>query len=441
MLKKKLLRDATLLTGSSLFMRCIGLSFQIWLVSRIGAAGVGLYALVSSVEFLAATFAISGIRFSATRLISEELGLGREGGVSRAMKLCLAYSLFFGLSAFIILFLFSERIGFLWVGDARTVLSLRILSLSLPFIAVSSVFYGYFVASGRIYKAALVLIAEQIIRVGSVIILLSFVSANDLELSCAAVSLGGTISEIASFFLMLTVFLFDRRRHKKAAEPSPRLPARMLGIAVPLALSAYARTSLSTVEQLLIPRGLKKAGFTANGALAGYGTISGMVFPIISFPSCLLTAFAELIVPELTAAQVLGKTEDISRTVSALLRKCLGFSLLIASLLFILSDVLGGGIYGSTQAAHYIKIFAFLVPIMYMDMVVDGCLKGLGQQIWSMGFNILDALLGVFLVYALLPRYALSGYIVIIFVEELINFSLSFYRLNRVTRVHIFTKA
>ncbi len=435
---KKLMRDTALLTASSLFMRCIALVFQMWLVSRIGAAGVGLYGLVSSVGFLAATVAISGIRFAATRLISEELGLGRAGGIGKAMELCLAYSLFFGVSSGLILLLCAEPIGFLWVGDARTVLSLKILSLSLPFISISSVMYGYFAASGRIFKAAAVMTAEQVIRIFLVIVFLSFAPHDDLEKSCAAVSAGGTAAEIASFLMMCTVFLFDRRKHKKAKVSSPRLPSRMLNIAVPLALSAYARTSLSTLEQLLVPRGLKKAGFSANGALAGYGTIQGMVFPIILFPSCVLASIAELIVPELTAAQVSGKEEDISRTVSKLLKKSLAFSLFIALMLFILSETLGKAIYKSDEAGMYIRMFSLLVPIMYMDMVTDGCLKGLGQQVWSMGFNIMDALIGVVLVYLLLPAFALEGYIFIIFLEEILNFSLSIWRLARVAKLRIF---
>ncbi|MEG0940737.1 MAG: polysaccharide biosynthesis C-terminal domain-containing protein [Oscillospiraceae bacterium] len=439
-MKKKLMHDTVFLTGSSLLMRSIGLLFQMWLVSRIGAAGVGLYGLVGSVDFLAATLAISGIRFASTRLISEEIGLGRVGGIGRAMKLCFAYSLFFGFSAFAILYFTAEPIGFLWVGDARTVLSLRILSYSMPFIAVSSVMYGYFSASGKIRKASVVLVAEQLVRIGLVVIFIQFSPHDDLEKSCAAVSAGSALSEVFSFFLMLTVFLLDRRHSRETAEPSPRLPSRMLNIALPLALSAYARTALSTLEQLLVPRGLKKAGYSANGALEGYGTIQGMVFPIILFPSCLLTALAELIVPELTAAQVSGKTEEISHIISALIRKCLAFSLFIAVLLFILSETLGKAIYGSADAGAYIKLFSLLVPVMYMDMVIDGCLKGLGQQVWSMGFNILDALTGVLLVCLLLPRFALSGYIAIIFLEELFNFSMSLWRLSRVTKINLFTK-
>ena len=68
---------------------------------------------------------------------------------------------------------------------------------------------------------------------------------------------------------------------------------------------------------------------------------------------------------------------------------------------------------------------------MYVDMVVDGCLKGLGQQVWSMGINILDAGLGVLLVYTLLPVGALDAYIGIIYFNELLNLTLSCARLRR----------
>ena len=74
---------------------------------------------------------------------------------------------------------------------------------------------------------------------------------------------------------------------------------------------------------------------------------------------------------------------------------------------------------------------------MYTDMLCDGCLKGLGQQLWSMGINILDALLGVILVWTLLPAYALSAYIVIIYFNECLNFALSIFRLGKVTKLRL----
>ena len=91
MLRKRLIYNTALLTGSSLLMSCIGMAFQVWLVGRIGSAGIGLYQLVLSVTNLCATFAISGIRFAATRLVSEEIGGDNSTGIRAAMGRCISY--------------------------------------------------------------------------------------------------------------------------------------------------------------------------------------------------------------------------------------------------------------------------------------------------------------------------------------------------------------
>ena len=213
---------------------------------------------------------------------------------------------------------------------------------------------------------------------------------------------------------------------------SPAGSKRMLRIAVPLAVSAYARSALSTLQHLLVPRGLRSAGFSADRALAGYGVVQGMVMPILFFPSCLLGALAELIVPELTEAQVRGDSKEIRRASRELIQDSFLYSAAVALFLFFCADPLAWAVYKSSQAGQYIRILAPLVPILYTDMTVDGCLKGLGQQVWSMGFNILDALLGLLLVVWLLPRYALGGYLVLVYVTESFNFVLSALRLRRV---------
>ncbi len=433
-MKRVLVYNTALLTASSLLMQGIAMAFQVWLVGRIGPAGIGLYQLVLSVTGLCATFAISGIRFASTRLVAEELGLENPGGVRAAMGRCLGYGALFGLAAAMILWELAEPIGFLWIGDARTVHSLRISAISMPCISLCSSMSGYFTACGRVWKPTLIHLIEQLSGIALVAFFLAQVPAGDIEKSCAAVTLGRAAADILSLVLMALAYLFDRRGHYHDTGAGGRLTVRMLHIAVPLALSAYARSALTTLQHLLVPKGLKAAGFSANSALAGYGVIQGMVLPVIFFPSCILSAAAELIVPELTAVQVQKNGRAIRRTARELLRLSVLFSLAVGAFLFACSDALGMLIYGSRDAGRYIRILAPLVPIMYTDMSVDGCLKGLGQQVWSMGINILDALLGLLLTWQLLPRYALTAYIGIICATELLNFGLSAGRLYKITR-------
>ena len=129
-----------------------------------------------------------------------------------------------------------------------------------------------------------------------------------------------------------------------------------------------------------------------------------------------------------------GERAEISRTVRSLLKKGSGYSLAVALAIFIFADRLGIAVYSSPEAGRFLRLLAPLIPIMYTDMLCDGCLKGLGQQMWNMGINVLDALLGVLLVWRVLPVYALTGYICIIYFNECLNFALSMLRLGKVIR-------
>ena len=88
-------------------------------------------------------------------------------------------------------------------------------------------------------------------------------------------------------------------------------------------------------------------------------------------------------------------------------------------------------IYNSSEAGVLIKVMAPLIPVMYLDHVVDGMLKGMGEQLYSMKVNIFDAAMSVVLVYIMVPLHGVYGYVVVIFMMEIINASLSIVKLFR----------
>jgi stage V sporulation protein B len=436
---RKMLLNTALLTAASFLMRSVGMAFQVYLSKMIGAAGIGLYSLIMSVSALAATVALSGIRFTATRLVAMELGRDSRGGVSAAIRRCLLYALACGAVAAAALWLGADIIGERWIGDARTVTPLRVLSLSLPAFSLTAVLSGYFTAVGHVIKPTIAQAVEQAIRIAAVIFALTVYRSGDLSVSCSIIVAGGVVGELASFFLHLSMYLRERRgdARESGGDGHPDMTRRMFATAVPLAFSAYARVALSTVQNLLIPRGLRKYGSSPETALADYGMIQGMVFPVITFPSAIFYSLAELLVPELTEAQMRGDDARIASLVGHTLRFATLFSLCAASVLLRFSGELGLSLYDSADAGRFIRALAPLMPVMYLDSVTDGMLRGLGQQMHSMRYNVLDSLISLALVYYLLPLHAVRGYIFIIYFTELFNFALSIRRLAKVSRLHI----
>jgi len=421
-----------------MFMRAVAVSFQVYLAGMIGPAGIGLFGLITSAQVLALTIAVSGIRFATTRLVSEELGLGNTRSVPQVMRRCILHALLFGTLASTLLFFGAPWIGRVAIGDVRTILPLRILAGSLPFVAVFASLSGYFVAVSRVIKSASVQVLEQLLRILFVVSLFLLRRPEGLEAALSTVVLGSVGAELSSSLLLFTLFLRDKRLLSKSGESGTKLTRRLLHISMPLAASTYARSALNTLQHMLVPRGLRHAGATGDDALISYGMVHGMALPIILFPSAMFYAVAELIVPELTAAQVRGDQARISYLASKLLRFSLYVSIGLGGLFFAFSQPLGQVIYPNTPGVGpYIRIFSFIMPIMFLDAITDGMLKGLGEQVYSMGVNIADSLLSVVLVYLLLPVFAVRGFIFMVFFTECFNFFFSIRRVSMITIIRV----
>ena len=441
-IKLKLVRqfiiNGLILTVTSVTMRLLTVAFNVYITDKVGAAGVGLFSLIMSVYAFAVTFATSGISLSATRLVSQQIVKGSGKGVTGAMLRCIIYSLIFGFTGGILLYSFSGIIASEWLGDIRALRSLRILAFSLPPLAVSAALSGYFSAVRRVAKNAVTNILEQFIRIFFTAALLVCVSGKGIEAASVAIVTGMLLSELLAFAVSFVLYLFDVKHMRDlTAPPSSDLTGRLIKMAVPIAVSSYIRSALVTLEHLLIPKGLIKNGSTSSEALSSYGVISGMVFPVIFFPMAFLTAFTGLIVPEVTRYKETESERAIEYVTGRIMKITVIFSVAAAGFFAYYSETLGMLLYDSAEAGKYIRIFAFLIPVMYIDNTTDAILKGLGEQFASMRYNIIDALVSVILVFFLLPPFGIKGYVIVIYFCEILNAALSIRKLLSCVKIKL----
>jgi len=432
---KKFILNTLILTGTSLLLQFVGVSYSVYISKKIGTSAMGIYQLIMSIFFFAITLSISGIGFCTTRMVAEELAHG-EKSLKRIMRRCTLYGVSFGTLTFILLLIFGKHIGTVWLRDARTVKSLYALGIMMPFMSLSAVISGYFTAVRRVFKSASSQIMEQILKIMISVYALNFLMPPGLEYACLAIVGGGSIAEILSTIYLYVLYLLETRKYNAVnskAKSGRHLSRKMFSIAVPIALSSYVRSGLVTMEHIMIPIGLEKSGVNKRLALSEYGIIHGMVMPIIFFPSALLTSFASLLIPEMAECREHNDIEQIRSIITRILKFTLLFSVGIAGIFVFYAEKLGDMIYQNANVGHFILIFAPLVIAMYLDTVVDGMLKGLNEQVASMRYNIIDAFVSVVLVYILLPVMGIWGYVVVIYISELLNMLLSIRRLIMVT--------
>ena len=433
---RRFMMNGLIMSVTSIALRVLSVGFNAFVSGKLGADGMGLLTLIMSVYGLSVTVAASGVNLASTRMCAEALGRGDGCEVRAALRRCLTYATVCGTAACAILYFSADAVALHWLCDERCTPSLRLLALSLPFIAASNVLHGYFTAVRRVAKTALCQIFEQLFKVFVTALALLCIVPDGIEYACMAIIGGGALAESVSFILALILYLFDRRQVKDGVcrkADGRRLTRTLFGITVPVAAAAYIRSGLSTLEHMLIPLGLKKNPATAETALATYGILCGMVMPVVMFPTALLYSFTGLLIPEFAETSAGGGGRRIGNMTSRVISLTLIFSVGTSALMSVFASELGMLIYGSPDAGVFIKIMAPLIPIMYLDHAVDAILKGLGEQLYCMKINILDAAVCTLLVWILCPIIGIYGYILTIYLAEVMNASLSIIKLYKVT--------
>lgn len=424
--RKRFFANGIMLTAVGITMRTVALFFNAFITRSVGAEGLGLYTIVMTVYNFAVIFATSGISLTMTRLIAAAIGEGREREISKILTGGVLYAFLFSSIATGVLFFGAGAFAEYVLLDTRCAACLRILSPSLIPLSLVAVFSGYFVGIRRVACNAVTQIFGQLFKIAITVFLVLKFSTGGVESSAISLSLGTTLTEILCFLVVFLQFLFDRRG--RARESGAEIGS-VYKTAIPLALSAYIRQALLTVEHILIPSRLKSRGDSSSEALSSYGTLHGMALPMILYPMTPLSSFSGLLVPEFAEKEAGGQEESMRRLASEAFSKTLIYAIAISVFLYLFSEELGYVIYDSYSAGAYIAVLAPVIPIMYLDHVTDSVLKGIGEQVYSMWVNITDSLLSIILVWFLIPKMGIMGYAVCIIIMEGYNFILSACRL------------
>ena len=433
MRKTLFVKNAAVLTATSLTLRFAGIVFKVWLAKRIGADGIGLYGLVFSLYAVAAAGTASGIPVAVTRLIAESGTDGKIAGkpvVSAAFGLNLIISFATGA----VFFLFSDFFAESIIGDPRAALSIKVLAFSVVFMGIGAVIRGYFIARRNALPGAVSQILGQGIRIALVLFALYLAKGAELSVTCAAVFLGDTVAEILSCLYLYLRYRFDLKKVKAFLAPSNTF-RRLFSISFPITSGKYLNSILRAGENMLVPRALFR--FSEEGALAVFGMIKGMALPVLFFPSVLLGAVSTLLIPEMSEAagkhRILAVRSAVEQVLCAALTVGFIFSAIFAAAGYKIGDLL----YESRDVGFLLCALAPVVPLMYIDSLCDGILKGLNQQNFTFKVSVADSAARLLIVFPVVSHFGVKGFIIIMYFSNLFTALLNVRRLIKISNAAI----
>ena len=441
-LKKKQLfiLNTIILTITSFFLRGIGMSFNVYVTNKIGATSMGVYQLIISLYAFFITLSNFGISFATTRIVAENISKGNKKCATLAVRLCLLFSLITSIISVVFIFIFGKILSNIILHDEIYRYPIYILAITLPFVSIAATINGYFTAKRKAYKNAISQIIEQFFQIIIVYFILAIFMPKEPIYSAIALGIASLASEICSFLYIFISYVIEIKKEKKdnllcECTSKKEIIKNINHIAVPVAITSCIRSFLVTIKNSLIPIGLKKSGMSYDDALAKYGIINAIALPLLLFPSVFVNSFSNLLMPEFSRYMAKNDYNKMRIVINKIFKITLLFSCFIIFLFLIFADDICSIIYKSKETSIYVKILAPMLIVTYLDTIVDSMLRGIDEQVSVMKVNILDLFISIFLIYFMLPKIGIIGYILVIYISEFLNSTLSIKKLMKKVKV------
>ena len=242
--------------------------------------------------------------------------------------------------------------------------------------------------------------------------------------------LGNTVSESVSCGIMLA---FAARTPEFAPRPvatlHPYTRKELYDILWPVEGSRLLASALQAAESSLIPYTLAIYTGSRAEAVAQYGSLKGMALPLLFFPFSVLGALSGLLMPEITRAHTKGDTAAMHRLIFTMLRMTGAFSLAAGAGFVLLGAPLAGFIYRDAKVGRYVQLLGFVAPFMYLESMVDGVLKGLGEQLATFRYSLFDSVFRIAAIWLVVPQYGMMGFLGVMAVSNLMTCGLNMRRM------------
>lgn len=423
-------KEAAILSIFSVSLQLFGLLLNIFLTQRLGAASVGVIALMSSFYSLACVFTGGSGFISTSRFVSEEIGA--EGNPRRVFGYVLRFCMGLSLTAAVLIILFPSQI-MRWLPEREgSTMAIRLLGLSLPVAAFYACCKGRCYALQRVYLPAIAECIEFVLRAAVLAFCTEFLIPN------------GTVSLLSAFALSmlagqgsaaLFLCLVRMPRLTKIGECTLTF-RRFLRLTFPILSNACLVSLLSSANDALVPLTLLQYGNSAEEALAQFGEFEAIILPALFFPSVVQCCMSGLLVPSLSKARAAGDHDEIRATTQRVLEQTVAFSFFAMLMFALFGQTIGGFLGGDAFAGSILCKMAPVIPFIYIEIVLEGVLRGLGRQVFSSLNYLAEYTVRISVLLICVPLFGFYGIIASYLACNLTGNAVRMYFVFRATGLH-----
>lgn len=397
--KQTFAKGVLIIMVSQVFIKLLGFIYRIILTNIKGFQDVGnsYYSSGYKVYTFILAIATTGIPSAISKLVSEKIAVGDKRGAHRIFKISLKLFTVVGIILSLVLLVGSNFIANNILNNPGVKGVMKTLAPAIFFVAIASVYRGYFVGMQNMTAHSTAQILEQIVNSILSVVFVIMLIGNSPEI----MAIGSTLATaVSTFVALLYLYLYYRKNKSEIwkqikdskiypSETTKTLIRKITKYVIPLSITSIVYSLSGIIDLISVIDGLKKFGYSIVEANEKFGIILGKVDILVSIPHTFNSALVIPLIPIITEYMVKGeKAQAVSK-----INSCMKISSIIsfpcAAGLTLLAVPIFNTIYpGATNGAYLLQIEIWAVLFSLTAQTAYASLNGIGR-LYVPGISVL----------------------------------------------------
>ena len=381
---KSIFKAVAIVTIFSVITRMLGFFFRIFLSRKLGAEGLGLYQMASSVLGIFMTLISSGLPLTTAKLVSKYIANNEFKKHNQAVTSALVIAVLLSVVSALIIYSLKTVWKFV-LTDNRAVEIMIILIPSIIFSAIYAIFRGALWGQSDYFNCGLTELIEQVIRFALTFILLLKITDSFVATKHSAIAFN--ITCLVSAIITIVIYFKRSKLNFSCGEYK-----NVFKSALPITGVRLANSLVQPLTTLIIPNMLILSGYSSSEAISSFGVIMGMTFPMLFVPMAVIGSISMVLIPSISSMMSKNEYENIKTNITKSIEVSVFISMLFIPLYLSVGDLIGVVLYNNAMSGILLQLSAVCVLPITLCNLTGSILNALNLEVKSFVNYIIGSL-------------------------------------------------
>ncbi|TYR78306.1 polysaccharide biosynthesis protein [Priestia megaterium] len=381
-----IVNGAVILTIAGILTKILSATYRIPYHHIAGDIGFYIYQQAYPLYGIALQLSTYGFPVIISKLISEQAAMQNKIEITKIIQISFGFLVILSCTMFVFQYTLADEIALL-MGDRQLTLLIEIIAFSFLFIPFVAVIRGYYQGLNNMIPTAISQVAEQIIRVATILCLSFLLIQQGYDLYMAgAAAIFGSITGVTIALIVLLFFVLRERVGEKWTLQSVTIKETMQVLRkVAIQGSFICLSGMGLLLIQLTDSFTLYSSLTANGVEHLQAKVMKGIYdrglPLIQLGTVVGTAFSLSLVPTISAAIAKNDWKFVTDKIKLSLKLSLVVGVGAALGLIGLMKPINIMLYGDAAGTDVLQILSLLVIFTTLSATTAAILQGMGHTV------------------------------------------------------------